>query len=241
MAGSVAEMVATDYRTARVFHKYGINYCCGGRWPLEVACISSGAEKEQVEKELLEITQPIQLTMPSSIHEWDVDFLLSFIEQVYHRYFTTGLQQLRQIVARFIEEHSKKYPALQEIEPAFTTWEQFLHPYLQKEKESFFPYIRQIAHAHDNEEPYASSLVRTLHKPVQLQGEQEAAAAEQFLLLITKATDNYTPPAKACTSHRVSFSLLQELHGQLEQYLYLKKNFLYSRIASIEKAILAKR
>ncbi len=241
MANSVAEMVATDYRTARVFHKYGINYCCGGRWPLEVACISSGVEKEQVEKELLEITQSIQLTVPSYIHEWNVDFLLAFIEQVYHRYFTTGLPQLRQIVARFIEEHQQKYPALQEIEPAFDTWEQFLYPYLQKEKESFFPYIRQIAHAHANREPYASSLVRTLHKPVQVQGEQEAAAAERFLLVIAKATDHYLPPAKACISHRVSFSLLQELERQVQQYLYIKKNFLYNRIAVIEEAILAKR
>ena len=34
----VSEIVRDDYRTADVFKKYGINYCCGGNTTLEEAC-----------------------------------------------------------------------------------------------------------------------------------------------------------------------------------------------------------
>ena len=38
----VADIVARDYRTADIFRKYGIGYCCGGKWPMEIACEMNG-------------------------------------------------------------------------------------------------------------------------------------------------------------------------------------------------------
>ena len=34
-ATTVSDMVKRDYRTASVFKKYDIEFCCGGKWPLE--------------------------------------------------------------------------------------------------------------------------------------------------------------------------------------------------------------
>ena len=35
---TISEIVREDYRTADVFKKYGINYCCGGNTTLEEVC-----------------------------------------------------------------------------------------------------------------------------------------------------------------------------------------------------------
>ena len=35
---SVGEFVAADYRTAKVFEKYGIDFCCGGKVALADVC-----------------------------------------------------------------------------------------------------------------------------------------------------------------------------------------------------------
>ena len=48
----VADIVANDYRTADVFRKYGIGYCCGGKWPVGVACEMRGVEADLVQAEL---------------------------------------------------------------------------------------------------------------------------------------------------------------------------------------------
>jgi iron-sulfur cluster repair protein YtfE (RIC family) len=42
-----------------------------------------------------------------------------------------------------------------------------LLPHLEEEEKIIFPYIKQIAHAYENHEPYAALLVRTLRKPVE--------------------------------------------------------------------------
>ena len=41
---SVGEFVAADYRTAKVFEKYGIDFCCGGKVALSDACREKGID-----------------------------------------------------------------------------------------------------------------------------------------------------------------------------------------------------
>jgi regulator of cell morphogenesis and NO signaling len=32
----VTDIVTHDFRTADVFRKYNIDFCCGGKWPLDI-------------------------------------------------------------------------------------------------------------------------------------------------------------------------------------------------------------
>ena len=48
----VNDIVKQHHHTADIFRKYGIEYCCGGKWPLETVCLSKGIEFDQLRKEL---------------------------------------------------------------------------------------------------------------------------------------------------------------------------------------------
>ena len=48
----VTDIVVHDYRAADVFLKYDIDFCCGGKWPLDIACKAKGLETETVLQEL---------------------------------------------------------------------------------------------------------------------------------------------------------------------------------------------
>ena len=58
----VTDIVTHDYRTADVFRKYDIDFCCGGKWPLDTVCQNKNLKTEDVIDELEKIvTQFLQM------------------------------------------------------------------------------------------------------------------------------------------------------------------------------------
>ncbi|MCH7995379.1 MAG: DUF542 domain-containing protein, partial [Planctomycetes bacterium] len=45
---TVGEMVVEEPSRARVFERFGIDYCCGGKIPLAEACATRGADLDAV-------------------------------------------------------------------------------------------------------------------------------------------------------------------------------------------------
>src|SRR5262252_3357464 len=49
---TVSEIAASSLAAVRVFEKFGIDYCCGGKRPLAEVCRSKGQDPEVVRREL---------------------------------------------------------------------------------------------------------------------------------------------------------------------------------------------
>ncbi len=234
----VTDIVAKDYRTSSVFIKYGIEYCCGGRMPLEKACEINGANIELVKKELDEATRNILLTNGIGFEDWTVDFLIEYVRNVHHAYLNKNLTQVSDILEKFAEGHQKKHTWIKDLVNNFRTLQDVMLPHLEEEEQVIFPYIRQIAHAYENREPYAALLVRTMRKPIENMMTQEHEHVAHYIKRCRELTQNYTPPPAACISHKVCFSKLRELDDDLVQHSYLENNFIFPRAIAIEKELL---
>ena len=81
---SVSDIVNADYRTADVFRKYGIEFCCGGKWPLRTICEMRNLQIDNVREELEESTRTICLPNSLKFEDWDIDFLTDYIVNVHH-------------------------------------------------------------------------------------------------------------------------------------------------------------
>ena len=90
----VTDVVSADYRTADVFKKYDINFCCGGNWPLETVCMIKGIKIEDLLHDLQMISRNIQIASSLPFHEWSVDFLIGYILNIHHRYIQQTLPKL---------------------------------------------------------------------------------------------------------------------------------------------------
>ena len=88
---TVKDIVIDDYRTADVFRKWGINYCCGGNLPLAEACSAKQINQKEVEQDLKQATRDITLPNAINFNEWPVQFLLDYIVYVHHSYLRTTL------------------------------------------------------------------------------------------------------------------------------------------------------
>lgn len=234
----VNDIVNVDYRTADIFRKYDIDFCCGGKWPLEVACAGKGLDTEKVLQELINITRQLPSTAGIEYDEWDLDFLADYILNVHHQYLKKALPGLKEQIRYFFKDHSDKFPELGELEMIFKRMIKEIPPHMQQEEEIIFPYIKQIYHACRNRESYASLLIRTLRKPVEEMMQKEHDITVKRLQRIRELTMDYTPPENACIKHRVLYAKLKELDIDLTRHIHLESNILFPKAIAIEKELL---
>lgn len=235
---TVADIVRANYRAADVFRKYDIEYCCGARWPLSTVCLMKGIRETELLEELKKVSRTIQLPVTFPFEKWDIDFLTNYITNVHHIYLAETLPGLEGLLVHFVSEHANKYPYLIILQQSFIRLHAEGLAHIRHEEEVIFPYIRQVAHAYEDKDSLAGQLVRTLRKPIARVLDQEHALFTNKIYQFRELTANYTPPEKACTSHRVVLSKLKELDNDLTQHIYLENEVLFPRIIAMEKELL---
>ncbi len=237
-ATSVSEIVSQDYRTADVFRKYEIEYCCGGKWPLETVCMMKGLSFDDLKKELLLAARYNSISTTLPYDTWDVDFITSYITHVHHQYLRTTLPVTEEILKEFVVEHEKKYPYFLQVKRSFEQMKKDIMPHIKHEEDTIFPYICQVSHAYENSDSYARLLVKTLRKPLESMMRHEHDMLSAPVLKIRTLTNNYAPPENACVSHKVVLSRLKELDNDLMQHIYLENEVLFPRTLKIEQELL---
>lgn len=235
---TVAAIVNSDYRTADVFRKYNIEYCCGGKFPLHIACEMNGLDEAQVMKDLGNAVRDVNTSNTLDFNGWHIDFLTDYIVNVHHHYLRSALPDIRDYVDRFAQGHRKKYEYLDELQHTVGQLHRTFIPHLEQEEEIIFPYIRQISHAYYSRESYASLLVRTLRKPVEEIMAHEHDTTGKLIQRMRALTSDYTPPENACISHRVTFHKLREVDNDIVQHLHLENNILFPKAIAMEKELL---
>ena len=235
---TVSELVQKDYRTADVFRKFEIEYCCGGRWPLETVCMMKGLEVNDLIRQLEDATRTVQIPNIIAFQGWNLDFLIDYIINVHHNYLRKALPETEKLLQEFSEKHASKFVYLPELISHYDKLSKKIMASMEREEEIIFPYIRQITHAWADKESYAALLVRTLRKPLEEMMHKENETIPDTIRSVRELTMSYTPPEKACVSHHVVFSKLKEIDEDLMQHIYLEKSVLFPRAVEIERELL---
>ena len=234
----VTDIVTHDYRTAGVFSKYGIDFCCGGKWSLDIVCQSKNLHTKAIIGELQKIVRQSASNAALDFDKWDIDFLADYILNVHHSYLKKALPEIKEQLKKFLDGHRDKYPQLAETEVIMNRFMKEIPPHMKQEEEIFFPYIKQISHAHKNQESYAKLLIRTLRKPLEEVMQKEHETTGSNLNKMRTITNNYTPPPDACITHKVTFSKLKELDKDLVQHIHLESNILFPKAIQMEQELL---
>src|SRR6185369_3198792 len=109
-----SDIVRDDYRTASVFRKYDIDFCCGGKWALGTVCEMKGLDFDLIKEELEDSIRTIQLSNSTAFNNWDIDFLTEYIINVHHQYLRKALPGIKEQLTHFIEDHGEQNPYLKE-------------------------------------------------------------------------------------------------------------------------------
>ena len=91
----IGEMVASDYRSASVFKKFGIDFCCGGGVTIDAICEKKGINREDLLNELMALENETNDTI-DAYNEWELSRLVDYIIEKHHKYTTRTLADLYQ-------------------------------------------------------------------------------------------------------------------------------------------------
>ena len=235
----VSDVVAQDYRTADVFRRHGIEYCCSGRRPIETACMMRGIDMDQVIADARNATRNIQLPAGLPYFDWNIDFLIDYIVNIHHYQLRQCLPELSSSLKEFSDAHKKQYPNFQLVFSYFEKLLEDIMPHLQHEEEVIFPYLRQVAHVFDRKESFGGLFIKTLRKPLSVFIGQEHKILEDSIFHIRELTNNYRMPEKACTEHVVILSKLKALDDDLIQHVYLENEILIPKALAMEAKLLS--
>ena len=227
----IGEYVAKDYRTAAIFKKHKIDFCCNGNITIEDACIKKGIDSQLLIEELESILHSANEQF-IDYASWPLDLLIEYIEKKHHRYVEERLPILRQFLDKLCRVHGEHYPELLKINTLFTASASELASHMKKEELILFPYVKKMVNNTKIESPQFNSI----KSPVSMMMQEHDHEGERFRQ-IAGLTNNYTPPENACNTFKATYALLEEFEKDLHLHIHLENNILFPKAIKLEQQI----
>ena len=228
---TVGEIVAANPSSARLFERYGIDYCCGGNRPLAEACSEKGLSLEEFSRELT------AADAPGTERDWRAAPLAELIGHIvgkHHNYLRSELPEIERKIEKVLAAHGERHGGtLAALREVFRGLKAELSEHMMKEERILFPMIRNMEITARLAMPAGA-----IQHPIR-EMEHEHASAGQALAEMRRLTKDFSPPDDACNTFRVLYRQIEELESDLHTHIHLENNILFPRAAELEQTIAA--
>ena len=229
---TIGDFVAENFRTAEVFKKYNIDFCCKGGRTVEEACDKKKVSPEEIYKELEEVAN--RKSEDIDFNSWPLDLLADYVEKTHHRYVEEKSAMLIPYLNKLCKVHGERHPELFEINELFIGSAQDLAAHMKKEELILFPFVKNMVKAKISNEAIQQPHFGTVENPVNMMKHEHTVEGER-LRKIADLTNEYTPPADACNTYKVTFAMLQDFENDLHKHIHLENNILFPKAIQLEK------
>lgn len=228
---TIGEIVAADYRSAAIFEKHGIDFCCGGKVALATVCREKGLDLAGITGELAAL-QEEPVDRSRNYASWSLSFLADYIVNTHHIYLKENDGQIAAYCRKIAEVHGTRHPEVIRIAAIFEKIAADMVGHLQEEEELFFPALKRADAARaagtkpDEQlrETIRTSLVR-LHR----EHEEVGDAIHE----IRHLANEYTLPVDACNTFMLTYRMLREFEDDLHKHVHLENNILFQKAAEL--------
>lgn len=232
---TIGAYVAQDFRTAALFSKYKIDFCCKGDKTLEEVCQTKGLDIHQIENE---INSVLNSSSSSEIDfkSFSPNLLIEYIVETHHEYIREKTPVLSAYLDKLCKVHGDRHPELFEINYLFSVSATDLLQHLQKEESILFPYIKIMTNAIKNNENIQQPGFGSVENPIEMLKQEHETEGDLFVE-IAKLTNGYTPPNDACETYKVTFAMLKEYEEDLHKHIHLENNILFEKAKEMEQKL----
>ncbi|MBP6478371.1 MAG: iron-sulfur cluster repair di-iron protein [Chitinophagaceae bacterium] len=222
---TLAQIVTNNYKAASIFEKHHLDFCCKGKRTLEQACAESDIKIEEVIEQLEKAGDTNDLK--TNYNELSLAQLSEHIVSTHHNYVKNEMPALHGYLQKVASKHGDRHPEMNKVFQIFVAVKEEMEFHMQKEEMVLFPRIKDI----ENQIQEGKKVVINssyLQSPINMM-EQEHDHAGSMLAEIRNLTNNYTPPADACTTYQLSFASLQAFELDLHHHVHLENNILFPK------------
>lgn len=227
----VGALVADRPSRARVFEKYGIDYCCGGGKPLKAVCAELGLDPQEI---VSEIRDSDSRGAEATTIDWtqaELGALIDHILSTHHVYLRRELPRLSELTHKVVRAHAARHGELHECSAIYEAMRNELENHMLKEEQILFPAIREL----ENGEASDGTSGAFIEGPIAVM-EREHESAGQALRRMRQLTNDFTPPEDACNTWRAWLDGMGELERDLHQHIHKENNILFPRARKREPA-----
>jgi regulator of cell morphogenesis and NO signaling len=224
----VGQLVAERPSRSRVFERWGLDYCCGGKKPLNRACSEKQVDIDAVVRDLLDADKTAAAT-ETTWTDASLASLCDHIVDTHHAYLREALPRLATLIEKVALAHGAQRPQLALLEQVFRAFRAELELHMMKEEQILFPFIK---HLEGSGEP-PSMFCGSVHNPIRVM-EHEHDSAGAALAEIRVLTDDFQPPAGACNTYLAMLDGLAELEADMHKHVHLENNILFPRATTLE-------
>ncbi len=220
---TVGEIVRAMPIRSRIFEKLGIDYCCGGKKPLDEVCRGKGLDPATVIAMLAALDGAPE-SASANPDTMSLSELCDHIERAHHDYLREELPRLDFMTRKVAAVHGDHEIRLREVRAIFESFSEKMTSHTKEEEEIVFPKIRQLEKDRQDKPILAADLKDILAK---LESEHDGAGAA--LVRFRELTDNYTPPEWACNTFRALYDGLERLEKETHQHVHKENNVLFPK------------
>jgi regulator of cell morphogenesis and NO signaling len=229
---TIREVVATDFRTAAVFERFGLDFCCAGCRTIEQGCRDAGADEGALLRELDTVMSGPAGTAPR-FASWDVATLVDYIVANHHNYVRQALPALLQHTRKIADVHGERHSELGHVARLFGRVAAEMAEHMVKEEQILFPFVVDLAEAARSSRPLPRPPFGTVENPIRMM-EHEHQFVGDAMAEIREVTGGYAVPDDACTTYRVCLQELAAFEADLHTHVHLENNILFPRAIAIE-------
>ena len=229
---TVRDIALENPQSIRVFERFGIDYCCGGRKPLAEACSAGNLNVEVV---LAALNAGAETTAETSV-DWNQASLRALIEHIvatHHVYVKQELPRLAVLAQKVVNRHGDTQAHLLALQIAVGKLDAELTPHLQKEELILFPYIAKLEAAIDSAGVSNCGCVFGALNPIAMMtSEHEAAGA--VLAGDSGIERELYDAGGGVPDISAYYQGLKEFQKDLHQHIHLENNILFPRAVMME-------
>lgn len=224
---TIGEFVAEDYRTASVFEKHGIDFCCGGMLTLASVCRERGLDCPSLVKEL-EGAKAAPIDRSQNYNSWELPFLADYIINTHHAYLKENVESIAAYTGKIAEVHGNRHPELIRINEMFAKIATDLMAHLEEEETVLFPAVRSIDSARktrNETDPKETAVITASLERLNREHEEVGEAIHE----IRKLANDFQVPEDACTTYALTYRKLKEFEDDLHKHVHLENNILFPK------------
>jgi regulator of cell morphogenesis and NO signaling len=228
---TVGELVVERPSRARVFEKFGLDYCCGGKLPLDEACRKKNVDLAKITAAL----EREEMAFVVEERDWSkasMQELTAHIEATHHAYLKRELPRLEYMTGRVAMRHGEQREELKELHQVFLRFKADLESHMAKEERILFPMCRELEHASGAPTFHCGSV----QNPVAVMIREHDSAGED-LSQMRKLANDYVPPADACNTYRAMLAGLADIERDMHVHVHTENNILFPKAVAAEAAL----
>jgi regulator of cell morphogenesis and NO signaling len=231
---TVRDIALEQPSSIRVFERFGIDYCCGGRKPLAEACEERSIQPEAVLAALEEAAADGR-EQPRDWSKASLESICNHIVETHHAYVRAELPRLEAFAQKVNSRHGDKQPELGQIQQLVASLGDELLQHLDKEEMVLFPYVTNLERNLTTCGPRPLGCFGAVRNPIRVMMSEHDAAGDA-LSRMRALSNGFTPPEWGCPTYRGFYQALSEFEKDLHQHVHLENNILFPRAIELDES-----